>query len=105
MTKRLISLLLLTFVIGSCAPVTASSTPLPPATVAPSRTPRPTQTAIPTATPYPSLQTDGLYLLFTYDNKNFTIMDADGIGRKQIQLPNYAYTTELENAIPQTEIY
>lgn len=101
MTKRLISLLLLTLFIGSCAPATTSPTLTPTATLYPTRTPRPTQTPIPTATPYPPLQTEGPYLLFTYDNKNFTIMDADGSGRKQFQLPSDGYTVEyrFENMI------
>lgn len=88
MTKRLIPLLILLCLLGSCAPAPAASTSTPTATPYPSRTPHPTQTPIPTATPYPPLQTEGPYLLFTYDNKNFTIMDADGSGRRQFQLPN-----------------
>ncbi len=99
MTNRLIPLLLMTLLIGSCAPASASPTSTPTATVPPTRTPLPTQTAIPTATPYPPLQTEGPYLLFTYDNKNFTIMDADGSGRKQFQLPNEGYVRKLEKAV------
>ncbi len=103
MQKHLISLVLISTLIGSCAPAPASS-PLPVTatvtqTVIPSETPLPTQTVIPTATPYPPLQTDAPYLLFTYDNKNFTIMDADGSGRKQFQLPNDGYIWELEKAV------
>lgn len=100
MNRRLISLLLAAIIIGSCAP----ASPAPPTiatatqTIAPSQTPPPTQTAIPTNTPYPPLQTDGPYLLYTYDNKNFTIMDADGSGRKQFQLPNDGYVWNLEQA-------
>jgi len=99
MTKHLISTLFFIFFLGSCTPVPASPTSTPVATVSPTRTPRPTQTAIPTATPYPQLQTEGPYLLFTYDNKNFTILDADGSGRKQFQLPNDGYVWELEKAV------
>ena len=88
MTKRLFPLFVLLCLLGSCAPAPAASTSTPTATPYPSRTPHPTQTPIPTATPYPPLQTEGPYLLFTYDNKNFTIMDADGSGRRQFQLPN-----------------
>ena len=101
MTKRFISLLLMTLILGSCAPAPVSVTPPPTTTLPPTRTPRPTQTAIPTRTSYPPLQTGGPYLLFTYDNKNFTIMDADGSGRKQFQLPNDGYTTSwrLEDAV------
>jgi len=99
MTKHFISLFLLTLIFGSCVPAPASLTPLPTVTIAPSQTPRPTQTTIATATPYPLLQTEGPYLLFTYDNKNFTIMDADGSGRKQFQLPNDGYVRDLNLAV------
>ena len=87
---------------GSCGPATS---PTQPATatatqaVAPSQTLRPAQTVIPTATSYPPLQTDGPYLLFTYDNKNFTIMDADASGRKQFQLPSDGYIVRLNKSI------
>lgn len=104
MNKHFVLFLLITFIIGTCAPAPASFTPSPTATVRPTRTPRPTQTDIPTATPYPSLQTDGPHLLFTFDNqnsplKNFTIMDADGSGRKQFQLPNDGYTFQLNKSV------
>jgi len=105
MHKHLISLVLITIFIGSCAPAPASPTSPQPATttqtIPPSETPLPTQTEIPTATPYPPLQTDGPYLLFTYDNKNFTIMDANGSGRKQFQLPNDGYIWGLDKAVSQ----
>ncbi|HET9907008.1 MAG TPA: hypothetical protein VFQ23_10215, partial [Anaerolineales bacterium] len=99
MKKHPVLCLLFTFIIGNCTPAPASPTPYPTATVTPTRTPLPTQTAIPTATPYPSLQSEGPYLIFTYDNKNFTIMDADGNGRKQFQLPNDGYIRDLEKAV------
>lgn len=103
MHKFIISTLLLAILIGSCAPAPASPTQPPPATatqtIIPTRTPRPTQTSIPTATPYPPLKTDGPYLLFTYDNKNFTIMEADGSGRKQFQLPNEGYIWQLGKSV------
>lgn len=86
MTKRFISLLLITLIFGSCARAPVSPTPRPTATLPPTRTPRPTETAIPTATPYPPLQTDGPYLLF--GARNFIVMDADGTGRQQFDLPN-----------------
>jgi hypothetical protein len=43
-------------------------------------------------------------LLFTYDGqnsllKNFTIMDADGSGRMQFQLPNDGYVSVLHYAV------
>jgi Tol biopolymer transport system component len=91
MTKRLVPLFILLCLLASCAPAPASPTSTPTATVVQTRTPRPTQTAIPTVTPYPPLRTDGPHLLITYDKKNFTIMDADGSGRKQFQLPNDGY--------------
>ncbi len=99
MTKRLIPLFILIYLLSSCAPAPAALTSTPTATVSPTRTPRPTQTLIPTATPYPSLQTDGPYLLFTYDNNNFTIMDADGSGRKHFQLPNKGYVYDLKKSV------
>jgi len=99
MAKRLIPILILICFLASCAPAPASPTPPRTATVPPTRTPHPTQTSIPTATPYPALQTDGPYLLFTYDNRNFTIMDADGNGRKQFQLSNEGYTFQLNKSV------
>lgn len=99
MNKRFISLLLMTLILGSCAPAPTSPTPPSTSTLPPTRTLHPTQTTIPTATLYPSLQTDGPYLLFTYDNKHFTIMDADGTGQKQFQLPNEGYVYDLNSAI------
>ena len=101
--KRITSLLLLTLLIGSCAPAIASPTPRPPATatqtITPSQTPPRTQTSIFTVTPSPPLQTDGPYLLFSYDNKNFTIMDADGSGRNQFKFPNDGYVRDLKKAV------
>lgn len=99
MKKSLIALLLVILLFGGCAPAPASLTPPPTATATQTKTPHPTQTAIPTATPYPPLQTDGPYLLFTHDNKNFTIMDADGSGQKQFQLPNDGYVHDLNSAV------
>jgi len=101
MTKRLIPLLLMTLLLESCGPAVLPPprTAIVTQTIVPSETPRPTQTAIPTATPYPSLQTEGPYLLFTYDNRNFIIMDADGSGRKQFHLPNDGYVWDLEKAV------
>ena len=101
--KRINVLLFLTLLIGSCASPSASPAQLPTAaatqTVIPAETPHPTQTTVPTATPYLPLQTNGPYLLFTYDNKNFTILDADGSGRKQFQLPDDGYILQLSKSI------
>lgn len=101
MNKHLTRLLLIVFLLTACGPAVLPSPPTATATqtITPSRTPRPTQTAIPTATPYPSLQTQGPHLLFTYDNKNFTIMDADGSGRRQFQLPNNGYIFQLDKSV------
>jgi hypothetical protein len=102
--KRLAILFILTtLLLGSCAPASASPTQ-PVAvtvtqTVIPSRTPQPTSTAIPSATPYPPLHTQGPYLLFTRDHKSLTIMDADGSGRKQIQLPDDGYMKDLAKSV------
>lgn len=101
--KRLTFLFILTtLLLESCSQVTA----IPPATetatptAIPSRTPPPTSTAIPTATPHPPLHTQGPYLLYTRDYKSLTIMDADGSGRRQIQLPGDGYTVwEFRNAV------
>ena len=102
MNKPLISFLLIVLFLGNCTPAPASLTQ-PPATatqaIVPSETLFPAQTSIPTATPYAPLQTDGPYLLFTYDNKNFTIMDAHGSGRKQFQLPNDGYILQLSKSL------
>lgn len=88
MTKRLIPLFILLCLLGSCAPAPASPTSTPTATISPTRTPRPTQTTIPTATPYPPLQTEGPYLFYSDGYSTLTLMDADGSGREQFQLPN-----------------
>ncbi len=99
MIKRLIPLFILICLLGSCAPAPASPTQTPTATVPSTRTPRPTQTSIPTATPYPPLQTKGPYLLVQMDFNNFTIFDADGSGRKQLQLSDNARVYDVALAI------
>lgn len=102
MSKHL-SVLVLALLLGSCRP--ASASPTQPATVSvietfsSSETPPPAQTSIPTVTPYAPLHTDGPYLLYTSDNMNFIIMDADGSGRKQFQLPNDGYIFQLNKSI------
>ena len=98
MIKRLILFFIIACFIGSCAPATASPTQPPTATVSPTISSSPTPSATPTITPYPSLQTQGPYFLFTRDNKNLTIMDADGRGRKQIQLSNNGYIFQLNRS-------
>lgn len=97
--KRLILFFLIVCFVGSCAPATTSLTQPPTATVSPTITSSPTPSAIPTITPYPSLQTQGPYILFTRDNKNLIIMDANGGGQKQIQLPDDGYIFQLNKAI------
>lgn len=99
MTKRLIPLFILLCLLGSCAPVPAAPTQAPTATIFPIRTLRPTQTAIPTATPYPPLKTEGPYLLFQIDFNSFTVVDVDGRGRKQFQLPNNGKVYNLKSSI------
>jgi hypothetical protein len=89
-------ILLTLFLIG-CSPVsitTPTTVPISPTKI---YTPTPAPTA--TAAPYPSLQTDGPYLLFTNDGQNFTVMDADGIGRKYIELPQNIYIRGFANAV------
>ena len=93
MNNYLTQLLLITIIITAGGP---AALPPPPTatvtqTVTPSETPSPTQTAIPTATPYPPLQTEGPYLLFQRDEQTLVMMDADGMGRKYIEIPQNAY--------------
>ena len=100
MTNRLFPSIFLALMIVACQPQSASPTPVATRTIVPSRTPRPTQTASPTATPFPSLRTSGPYLLFSHDRKHFTIMDADGGGRRQFQLPDNGYANwDLDQAV------
>ena len=90
MKIRIVSLLVIALLLDGCAPQPASPSQPPPApatqTIVPSETPLPNQPSIPTATPYPPLQTNGPYLLF--GQRKFTVMDADGTGRKQFDLPS-----------------
>ncbi len=83
MTKRIVLFLILTFLVESCS--SARISPAPATT--------------PTNTPYPSLQTQGPYLLFQNTERILTIMDADGLGRKQIELLNSGYVWDLEKAV------
>lgn len=80
--------LLCCLIISACAPAPASPTPPPTTPITPTITPSPAPSATPTITPFPSLQTQGPYILFTHDQKTLTMMDADGSGRKQIQIPD-----------------
>jgi len=100
MNNYLTQLLLITIIITAGGP---AALPPPPTatvtqTVTPSEAPSPTQTAIPTATPYPPLQTEGPYLLFQRDEQTLVMMDADGMGRKYIEIPQNAYISRFENA-------
>lgn len=99
MVKHLLAFFIIASLVGSCVPGTATPTLSLTATVLPMITPSPAPSVMPTITPYPTLQTQGPYLLFTRDNKNLTIMNADGSGRKQIQLPNDGYITQLNKAV------
>lgn len=91
MNRPAVVLLLTALILGNCTLAPASPTPPSPVTapqnVTPSETPLPTQTVTPIVTPYPSLQTDGPYLLYADGNNSLTVMDADGIGRKQFEIP------------------
>jgi WD40 repeat protein len=101
MIKALKPITLLILLLGSCAPI-ASPTPstvAPTYVVSPSRTPHPTQTSIPTITPYPSLRTNGPFLLFTQPANTLTIMDPDGVGRKQIKLPERGEVLDSQKAV------
>ena len=102
MIKHIIQVFITACLLGSCSPATllpASPTPPPTATFEPTVTPSPIPSGTLTITPYPSLQTQGPYLLLTRDNKNLTVMDADGSGQKQIQLPNDGYISQLSKAV------
>src|SRR5215216_232700 len=98
MSKHLRVFLLFALYLGNCGPGPASPTQPTLLTVAPTFISPPTPSAIPASTPYPPLQTQGPHILFTRDSKNLILMDADGRGRKQIQLPNDGYTF-LHNAV------
>jgi hypothetical protein len=97
MSKLFILVLSITGLLASCSPGTVSPLPLLTVTTLPTITPSPAPSATPTITPYPSLQTQGPYLLFTRDNKNLTLMDADGGGRRQIRLPDEGYINDELN--------
>ena len=99
MTKQLIVVLIIAFVAGSCTPTIALPTPLPTSTVIPTTTPSQTPSATSTNTSYPILQTQGPHLLFRNDGRNFTLMEPDGSGRKQIQFPSDGFTPVLEKAV------
>lgn len=85
-------------------PTEAIPTLTAPPAATPTRTPRPTATAkppTPTVTPEPGLQTNGPYFAY-FQNEglilSLVLMDADGMGRKVIELPKaiddaYAYAT------------
>lgn len=101
MIKSLKHIALFILFLGSCAPI-ASPTPqtaAPTQTIIPSRTPQPTRTAVPTFTPYPPLRTNGPFLLFSQPANLLTIMDPDGVGRKQIRLPENGEVPDPQQAI------
>jgi Tol biopolymer transport system component len=99
MTKRIILAFFAACVVGSCSPTMVSPTQSPTATVPPTITSSPEPSATPPITAYPWLQSQGPYLLFTRDNKNLMIMDADGRGQKQIKLPNDGYIFQLNKSV------
>ncbi len=104
MLKHLILFFALTILAVSCAPTAVSPSLPPTAAVTVTITPSPEPSVTPTITPYPPLQTQGPYLLFTNDDSNFIILDADGTGRKQFQLPDHGYILawwifSLQNAV------
>src|SRR5688572_32540675 len=99
MPKRIVLVLILTFLVESCSSARISPAPRPSATVPPTVTPSPAPSTTLTNTPYPSLKTQGPYLLFQNTERILTIMDADGLGRKQIELLNSGYVWDLEKAV------
>jgi hypothetical protein len=60
----------------------------------------PTSTPLitPTNTPHPALSSKGPYLLYQEENK-LIILDADGKGRKVIELPKGGYIANLQKAV------
>lgn len=102
--KKITQMLLFALLISGCIPAlsNAPTSETTTETAPRSKTPRPSNTALPSVTPYPPLQTEVPYLMFTTDGKNFVIMDANGHGRKQFQLPDDGYTSKwnLENVSP-----
>lgn len=85
-------LILAVFIIG-CTPISSSEPTHDSSniTVPPIIISSPTDSIISTNTPYPPLQPDGPYLIFTYDKRNLTIVNKDGSGQRQFQLPNNGY--------------
>jgi WD40 repeat protein len=100
MIKRIVLFLILTSLVVGCSPADISPTQSPTAVVSPTTTPSLLPSVTPTITPFPSMQTQGPYLLFTRHNETLTVMDADGSGRKQVQLPNDATIWQLEAVSP-----
>lgn len=99
MIKVLILFLLTTILVGSCASSITQTVPPPTATSFSTVPPSPAPSLTPTTTPYPALKTQGPYLLFTRDNHNLTIMDADGGGQNQIELPHDSYIYQLDKSV------
>ena len=99
MIKLLLAFFMIASLVGSCVPGTTLPTHQPTTIVIPTITPHPSPSATPTITPYPSLQTQGPYLLFSTDRNNLIILDANGQGRKLLQLPSNGFVHDLEKAI------
>ena len=96
MIQRIISLLLLTLLIGSCAPASPSQpTPVPATqTFAPFETPSPTSTA----TPIPTHQTQE-HLLVTRDNMHLIMLNANGSLYKSVQIPSNVFFGQPDDAV------
>lgn len=82
--------ILFTLLLIGCTSASISTPTIVPATSTKISTP----TLIPISTPFPLLQTDGPYLLFTVNGQKFTMMDTDGSGISQFQLPDNGYTSQ-----------
>jgi len=84
MTQHFASLLLIALFMGSCAPATASPTPLPTAAVIQTLTP----ISAPSATPSPVPQTNE-HLIITCDNKHWTFLNANGSLQRYLENPGF----------------
>ncbi|MFZ5858580.1 MAG: hypothetical protein ACOYZ6_17265 [Chloroflexota bacterium] len=91
--NRIFLLLFLLALLAGCAEPTQlppTSTRVPPTeTIVPTKTSIPTATFTPTATPYPPLSTKGPYWAYLESQDTIAFLDANGIGRKEILLPEH----------------
>jgi len=98
--RNLISILLLGMILGACGPVTSVPTiqpsEMPTLFLSPTITPSPYPSPTATVTPFPALSGSRPFLMFEQEwmGKKFAIYDANGTGRKLIELPPDGYILE-----------